>query len=192
MTLSLSSWLKRAPTCSEYSNRRLEKTEIAKPRCAALTGVPQASRFHSSDWFSRALIRACMKRMRVESFQPSFSLYKPPGKKMSIMWRLPGKQPKRGRLWLNDGSCIRLRAERADQVWSYDFVHHRTHDGRAFRMLNVLDEFARESLAIRVRRKLNSTRLSPNAMGYLLHGLDDDDGLANGSGSLEPLPVHPP
>ena len=48
----------------------------------------------------------------------------------------------------------RLRAERADHV--YDFVHHRTHDGRAFRMLNVLDEFTRESLAIRVRRKLSS------------------------------------
>ena len=77
------------------------------------------------------------------------------------LWRregltVPGKQPKRGRLWLNDGSCIRLRAERSDHVWSYDFVHHRTYDGRAFRMLNVLDEFTRESSAIRVRRKLSS------------------------------------
>ena len=62
-----------------------------------------------------------------------------------------------GLLWLNDGSCVRLRAGRADHVWSYDFVHHRTHDGRAFRTLNVLDEFTRESLAIRVRRKLSST-----------------------------------
>ena len=56
----------------------------------------------------------------------------------------------------NDGSCVRLRAEQADHAWSYDFVHHRTHDGRAFRTLNVLDEFNRESLAIRVRRKLFS------------------------------------
>ena len=70
---------------------------------------------------------------------------------------MPGKQPKRDRLWLNDGSCVRLRAERADHVWSYDFVHHRTHDGRAFRTLNVLDEFTRESLGIRVRPKLSST-----------------------------------
>ena len=82
-------------------------------------------------------------------------------KRVERLWRreglkVPGKQPKRGRLWLNDGSCIRLRAERADHVWSYDFVHHRTDDGRAFRMLNVLDEFTRESLAIRVRRKLSS------------------------------------
>ena len=82
-------------------------------------------------------------------------------KRVERLWRreglkVPTKQPKRGRLWLNDGSCIRLRAERADHVWSYDFVHHRTYDGRAFRMLNVLDEFTRESLAIRVRRKLSS------------------------------------
>ena len=70
---------------------------------------------------------------------------------------MPGTQPRRRRLWLNDGSCIRLIAERADHVWSYDFVHHRTHDGRAFCMLNVLDEFTRESLAIRIRRKLSST-----------------------------------
>ena len=41
-------------------------------------------------------------------------------------------------------------------VWSYDFVHHRTDDGRAFRTLNLIDEFTRECLAIRVKRKLNS------------------------------------
>lgn len=78
------------------------------------------------------------------------------------LWRreglkVPGKQPKRGRLWLNDGSCIRLRAEHENHVWSYDFVHHRTDDGRAYRTLNVLDEYSRECLAIRVKRKLNST-----------------------------------
>ena len=56
---------------------------------------------------------------------------------------MPGKQPKRGRLWLNDGSCIRLRAEWADHVRSDGFVHQRTHDGRVFLMLNVLDEFTR-------------------------------------------------
>jgi transposase InsO family protein len=77
------------------------------------------------------------------------------------LWRreglkVPMKQPKKGRLWLNDGSCVRLRPEYRDHVWSYDFVHCRTDDGRAFRMLNILDEFTRECLAIRVRRKLNS------------------------------------
>ena len=83
-------------------------------------------------------------------------------KRVERLWRreglkVPAQPPKRGRLWLRDGSCVRLRAERVNHVWSYDFVHHRTRDGRAFRMLNVLDEFSRESLAIRVRRKLSST-----------------------------------
>ena len=83
-------------------------------------------------------------------------------KRVERIWRreglkVPAKQPKRKRLWLNDGSCVRLRSERPNHVWSYDFVHHRTHDGRAFRMLNIVDEFTRECLAIRVARKLNST-----------------------------------
>src|ERR671910_285222 len=55
------------------------------------------------------------------------------------------------------GSCIRLRAERPDHVWSYDFVEDRTHDGRKYRMLNVVDEFTHECLAIRVGRKLKAT-----------------------------------
>ena len=52
------------------------------------------------------------------------------------------------------GSCIRLRPEQRNHVWSYDFVEDRTHDGRKYRMLNVLDEFSHECLAIRVARKL--------------------------------------
>jgi putative transposase len=83
-------------------------------------------------------------------------------KRVERIWRreglkVPQKQPKKGRLWLNDGSCIRLRPERPNHVWSYDFVESRTHDGRKFRMLNVVDEFTRECLAIRIDRKLNST-----------------------------------
>ena len=70
---------------------------------------------------------------------------------------VPQKQPKRGQLWLNDGSCVWLRPERPNHVWSYDFVQDRTHDGRAFRTLNIIDEFTREALMIRVDRKLNST-----------------------------------
>lgn len=83
-------------------------------------------------------------------------------KRVERIWRqeglkVPQKQPKRGRLWLNDGSCVRLRAERSNHVWAYDFVEDRTHDGRKFRMLCVIDEFTREALAIRVKRRLNST-----------------------------------
>ncbi|WP_423208245.1 IS3 family transposase [Paracoccus yeei] len=83
-------------------------------------------------------------------------------KRVERLWRreglkVPVKQPKKGRLWLNDGSCVRLRPEYRDHVWSYDFVHCRTDDGKVFRTLNILDEFSRECLTIRVRRKLNST-----------------------------------
>ena len=82
-------------------------------------------------------------------------------KRVYRIWRreglkVPMKQPKRGRLWLNDGSCVRLRPERPNHVWSYDFVQDRTHDGRAFRMLVVLDEFTRRCLAIVVARRLRS------------------------------------
>jgi hypothetical protein len=66
--------------------------------------------------------------------------------------KVPAKQKPRGRLWLNDGSCIRLRPERRNHVWSYDFVEARTHDGRSVRLLTLIDEFTRECLAIRATR----------------------------------------
>lgn len=82
-------------------------------------------------------------------------------KRVERIWRqeglkVPQKQPKRGRLWLNDGSCIRLRATHRNHVWSYDFVEDRTHEGRKYRTLNIVDEFTHECLAIRINRKLNS------------------------------------
>src|SRR5215216_3075930 len=82
-------------------------------------------------------------------------------KRVERIWRreglkVPAKQPKRGRLWLADGSCVRLRAERPNHVWSYDFVEDRTHDGRKYRMLNLVDEFTHECLAIRVARELKA------------------------------------
>ncbi len=86
----------------------------------------------------------------------------PVGKdRMERIWRqeglkVPAKQPKRGRLWLNDGSCIRLRPEHRNHVWSYDFVQDRTHDGKPIRMLTLMDEYTRECLAIDAERRLNS------------------------------------
>ena len=82
-------------------------------------------------------------------------------KRVERIWRreglkVPARQPKRGRLWLADGSCIRLRAERPNHVWSYDFVEERTHDRRKIRLLNIIDEFTHECLAIRVARRLKS------------------------------------
>jgi len=82
-------------------------------------------------------------------------------KRVERIWRqqglkVPRRQSKRGRLWLNDGSCIRLRPQHKDHVWAYDFVQGRTHDGRSFRMLTLVDEYTRECLAIDVARRLNS------------------------------------
>jgi transposase InsO family protein len=83
-------------------------------------------------------------------------------KRVERIWRreglkVPSRQPKRARLWLNDGSCIRLRATHPNHVWSYDFVMDRTHNGKAFRMLTVIDEYTHEALAIKTKRQLNST-----------------------------------
>jgi transposase InsO family protein len=82
-------------------------------------------------------------------------------KRVERIWRreglkVPKKQPKRARLWLNDGSCIRLRPEHRNHVWSYDFVMDRTSDGKAFRMLTILDEYTRECLSIVTRRRFTS------------------------------------
>ena len=108
-------------------------------------------------------------------------------KRVQRIWRreglkVPHKQPKRGRLWLNDGSCIRLRAERPGHVWSYDFVMDRTHDGRVFRMLTVIDEFTRQCLAIHVDRKLNAQSvLECIAKLFVEHGPPDHIRSDNGA-----------
>jgi putative transposase len=85
-------------------------------------------------------------------------------KRVERIWRreglrVPRKQPKRSRLWLNDGSCIRLRPTHKDHVWSYDFVHDRTHNGRPLKILTLIDEYTRECLALRVERSLTSEQL---------------------------------
>ena len=81
-------------------------------------------------------------------------------KRVERLWKreglkVPSKQPKRRRLWLHDGSCLRLRPAHKDHVWSYDFMHERTHEGRAFRLLTILDEYTRECWAIDVERQMN-------------------------------------
>jgi putative transposase len=82
-------------------------------------------------------------------------------KRVERIWRreglkVPQKQPKRGRLWLADGSCVRLRPQHQDHVWSYDFMVARTSDGRAFRILTILDEYTRQCLAILVARHVSA------------------------------------
>jgi putative transposase len=84
--------------------------------------------------------------------------------RVQCIWRreglkVPAKQRPRGRLWLEDGSCVRLRPERANHVWSYDFVSAMTHEGRTLRILTLIDEYTRECLALRVARRLNSLEM---------------------------------
>ena len=108
-------------------------------------------------------------------------------KRVERIWRqeglkVPARQPKRGRLWLGDGSCIRLRPERRNHVWAYDFVEERTHEGRKFRTLNVVDEFTHECLAIRVSRKLTSHDVIDVLSDlFILRGVPDHIRSDNGS-----------
>jgi transposase InsO family protein len=82
-------------------------------------------------------------------------------KRVERLWwleglKVPERQPKRGRLWLTDGSCIRLRPAYKDHVWSYDFMMAKTTDGRPLRLLTVMDEYRRECLVIDVGRRITS------------------------------------
>ena len=95
-------------------------------------------------------------------------------KRVYRLWRreglkVPQRQPKRRRLWLNDGSCIRLRPEYRNHVWSYDFVFCRTHDGRRLRFLTLIDEFTRECLAIDVGRSLTSEDVLERLSDLFIH-----------------------
>jgi len=88
--------------------------------------------------------------------------------------KVPARQPKQARLWLPEGPCVRLRAEGADHVRLYDFVHHRTCDGRVFRALNVLNEFARESPATRARLPISQSDVIEGLTDlFLLRGFPD-------------------
>jgi len=104
--------------------------------------------------YGRYGYRRITAMLRQESWQVNH-------KRVERIWRkeglkVPQKQPKRRRLWLNDGSCIRLRPEHKDHVWSYDFVLPRTADGRAYRILTMIDEYTRECLAMLVARHISS------------------------------------
>ena len=97
-------------------------------------------------------------------------------KRVARLWRREGlkvlqKQPKRARLWLTDGSCIRRRPAYRHHVWAYDFVAERTHDGRPLKILTVVDEYSRECLALVVARRLRSTDvLETLADLFVTHG----------------------
>ena len=108
-------------------------------------------------------------------------------KRVERLWRreglkVPSKQPKRKRLWLSDGSCVRLRSEYKDHVWSYDFVHDRTYDGRPLRMLTLVDEYTRECLAIDVARRMTSEDVLERLTDLFIHrGVPDHIRSDNGA-----------
>jgi putative transposase len=107
-------------------------------------------------------------------------------KRVERIWRkeglkVPQKQP-RGRLWLNDSSCTRLRPTHKDHVWSYDFMVARTADGRAFRLLNIIDEYTRECLAILVKRKITSQDVMDELFNlFIFRGIPDHIRSDNGT-----------
>ena len=102
--------------------------------------------------------------LQIEGFQVNHKRVERIGRREGL--KVPPKQPKRKRLWLNDGSCVRLRPQFKDHVWSYDFVATRTEDGRALRILTLIDEYTKECLALKVARKLNSQDVLEQ-LGYL-------------------------
>lgn len=108
-------------------------------------------------------------------------------KRVHRIWRreglkVPRRQPKRGRLWLNDGSCLRLRPSWPHHVWAYDFVADRTHDGKPIRMLTIIDEYTRQCLAIIVARRLNSDDVLHTLTDlFVEHGAPDHIRSDNGS-----------
>ena len=98
-------------------------------------------------------------------------------KRVERLWRreglkVPQNQPKRGRLWLAAGSCVRRRPAYRHHVWAYDFVADRTHDGRPLKLLTVVEEYSRECLAIVVARRVRSIEvLETLAALFVTHGV---------------------
>jgi putative transposase len=149
-----------------------EKLVVSERRACRVLGQPRASQRHVSPVSDEErLLRADIVKLackygrygyrRVTSLLNNNEGWRVNHKRVERIWReeglkVPKKQPKRSRLWLNDGSCIRLRPEHKDHVWSYDFVEERTTDGRKFRILNVIDEYTRECLCCKVGRRLSS------------------------------------
>ncbi len=147
------------------------KYDLSERQACRLVGQPRGTQRYSvivradEDALTRAIVELASQYGRY-GYRRITSLLSDAGwsvgtDRVQRIWRreglkVPRKQKPRGRLWLNDGSCIRLRPERRNHVWSYDFVEAQTHDGRKVRLMTLIDEFTRECLAIRVARRINS------------------------------------
>jgi transposase InsO family protein len=162
---------------------------MSERRACHLAKQPRGTqRYHPTqrddeDALTRAIItlasrygRFGYRRITIELHKAGWQVGKD---RVERIWRreglkVPKKQKPRGRLWLNDGSCVRLRPEHRNHVWSYDFVSAFTHDGRTVRMLNLIDEFTRECIAIRPRRRLNSRHvMEVLADAMITHGIPE-------------------
>jgi transposase InsO family protein len=140
---------------------------VSERRACRAIGQPRSTQRYEKHWledeeqlrerivyyasrFGRYGYRRVAALLREEGWQVNH-------KRIERIWRqerlkVPQKQPKRGRLWLNDGSTLRLKPEFAKHVWSYDFMQDRTHDGKVFRILNIIDEYTRECLLSKAAR----------------------------------------
>lgn len=148
-----------------------EKLDVSERRVCRVIGQPRSTqRDHAVVKDDEGCLRAEIIRLAIRygryGYRQITVLLKWGGfrvnhKRVERIWReeglkVPQKQAKRGRLWLNDGSCVRLRPTHRHHVWAYDFVAERTHDGRPIKILTVIDEYSRECLAIVVERRLQS------------------------------------
>ena len=177
------------PARRKVVERVCEKLEVSQRRACQVLTQPRATQRYAlgTDLETETLVRRIVElagRFGRYGYRRVTAMLRSEGwrvnhKRVERIWKMEGlkvpqKQPKRGRLWLNDGSCIRLRPEHKDHVWSYDFVMARTSEGRAFRILAILDEYTRECLCLLVNRKITSQDvLDQLYMLFLLRGVPE-------------------
>jgi putative transposase len=147
----------------------LEVLQVSERRACRVIGQPRATqrypkKMNSDEEVLREQIVSLASQYGRYGYRRITAMLRNDGwpvnhKRVERIWRqeglkVPSKQPKRSRLWLNDGSIVRLRPKFPKHVWSYDFMQDRTHNGVPFRILNVIDEYTRECLAAKVARRL--------------------------------------
>jgi putative transposase len=145
-----------APDSKRQAVRQaVEALDVSERRACQVIGQPRSTqRYDKQVPDDEALLR--QRIIELASEYGRYGYRRVTGLLREEGLKVPQKQPKRGRLWLNDGSVVRLRPLFPKHVWSYDFMEDRTHNGVKFRILNVIDEYTRECLAVKVSRRLTS------------------------------------
>ena len=174
----------------------MEKLSVSERKACKVLGQPRSTqRRKKKEKPDEDLLREAIVKLACDygryGYRRITGLLKEDGwrvnhKRVERIWReeglkVPKRQPKRKRLWFNDGSTLRLKPTHKNHVWSYDFVHERTSDGRALRILNIIDEYTRECLAIHVDRKIESHDvLYKLSELFISHGIPDNIRSDNG------------